>query len=465
MGTYVFTASVTDAEGISITKQLQLIVREPWPIVTGLYPQSGTGTSMAFTALVITHKGESPNGIELFIGDDPSVPANGCLLRNATGAFTVPVSTSCTLDLAASSRAMTPTLANDETRVTFAVGFKPGVAGLQKLFVRSSALDGKTSPWILQGTWTVTAPARSEPLVVALSPTAGANATQTFTGAFSHTGGPSQLYLAYILLLPTPNIVQYTAAGSCLVEYNRISHAMRLINEAGDDWLGPLSGVPLTRGGTLTNSRCTLNIGASSAQIAGSSLVVNASITLNSTVTGTLATFLQAFDVNGGFTGMTQFGNWSGTPRATPKPGPYVVSMTPANVANSAATYTLTVGHTAGVSQLGLVNLRFNSGIAGGAPCHVVYFPGSNTINLVNDSDSGLAVRPDIILGSVSIGTQRCIVDEGSSRTIAGNTLTLNLQMRFITSTFAGIKTVYANVFDLSGNLTHWVQTGTLTVP
>jgi hypothetical protein len=37
----------------------------------------------------------------------------------------------------------------------------------------------------------------------------------------------------------------------------------------------------------------------------------------------------------------------------------------------------------------------------------------------------------------------------------------LNLQ----TSTFAGTKNVYVNAFDALGQLTHWVQKATLTVP
>jgi hypothetical protein len=370
----------------------------------------------------------------------------------------------CALSLRASTAATVNTGAGLSTTIKFSIEAANGFAGTQKIFLYATGLGGTSNGWTERGIWNIQIPARSEPYVVSLSPLNGNGQTQTFTGAFQHTAGPSQLYLAYILLLPTPNIVQYTAAGSCLVEYNRISHAMRLINEAGDNWLGPLPGVPLSQGGSLTNSRCTLNIGASSAQIVGSSLVVNASLTLSPNFTGTLGTFLQSQDVNGIWTGMTQFGNWVGAPRSTPKPGPFIVSMTPSNATGS-ATYTLTVGHTSGISQLGVVHLRFNSSIVNGAPCHVVYFPGSNTMNLVNDAGTGFELSAAIALGSVTVGTGRCIVDAGASRTTSGNLLTLTLPMRFINSNFAGVKTAYANAFDIYGNLTHWVNVGTLTVP
>src|SRR5215204_5388808 len=61
----------------------------------------------------------------------------------------------------------------------------------------------------------------------------------------AYTGGATQHYLGYILFLPTPNVVNYRATGSCLVEYNRISHGMRLIDNAGTGWLGGISGITL----------------------------------------------------------------------------------------------------------------------------------------------------------------------------------------------------------------------------
>jgi len=39
-------------------------------------------------------------------------------------------------------------------------------------------------------------------------------------------------------------------------------------------------------------------------------MTVAVAMTFNSSFSGELATFMQAFDVTGGFTGMTQFGNW-----------------------------------------------------------------------------------------------------------------------------------------------------------
>ena len=149
------------------------------------------------------------------------------------------------------------------------------------------------------------------PGVLSLIPTTGSGYIGSFTGTFTHTGGATQHYLGYMLFLPTPNVVNYTATGSCLVEYNRISNGMRLIDNAGTGWLGGQSGIPLgTPGAVLTNNQCTVNVQNATAFVAGNTMSVNVPVTFQATLGPVLGTFLQALDVNGVWTGMTQFGNW-----------------------------------------------------------------------------------------------------------------------------------------------------------
>ena len=126
------------------------------------------------------------------------------------------------------------------------------------------------------------------------------------TGVFEHSGGSPQHYLAYILLLPTPNVSNYTAKGTCLVEYNRISNGMRLINDAGDNWLGPQSGEIIRPGApNLSNSRCTLNTAATAIGMNGNRMSVTVNVTLKPIMSGVLGSFLQEFDVTEKWTGMT----------------------------------------------------------------------------------------------------------------------------------------------------------------
>lgn len=477
-GLHQFTIQVTDASGITVARDYVLLVQQQiWPKVLTISPYEGAGTAQQFTTTITTSQTDPFDMVSFFIGDSVSSGASGCLIiykdsvlmmgAPSGNGLVTPVNNMltdgrCSLDLAASSASVINSATDRTTTIKLSVRAVNGFVGLKKVFVWPSGARG--GGWTQRATWNIPAAPRSEPLVQGLAPRNGQGASVVVTARFGHSVSVSNLYLAYILLLPTPNIVQYTAAGSCLVEYNRISHAMRLINEAGDNWLGPISGVPLSQGGTLANSRCTLNIGESAALINGTELIVNASVTLKSMFTGTLGTFLQAQDVNGIWTGMTQFGNWLGAPQIVPKPGPYVVDVTPTNAAGP-ATYTLQVGHTAGADKLGMVHLRFNTSIVGGAPCHVVYFPASNTLNLINDEETALVLPNGVPLSESLFGSSRCAVDVGGTRTISGNILKVTIPMRFFSPAFSGAKSVYVNAFDIFGNLTHWVQTGTLNVP
>ena len=61
--------------------------------------------------------------------------------------------------------------------------------------------------------------------------------------------------------------------------------------------------------------------------------------------------------------------------------------------------------------------------------------------------------------------TSRCSIPAGAVRVVSGNTVTLNLPVNFNASAFgAGTKNVYVNGFDVTGAVTHWIQTGTWTV-
>jgi hypothetical protein len=287
-----------------------------------------------------------------------------------------------------------------------------------------------------------TPPASSLPDVVSLSPSSGSGASGTFTATFRHPGGVSKHYLGYILFLPTPNVVSFRAQGSCLIEYNRISNGMRLIDNAGTGWLGPIEGVPVAPiTPPLNNNACTVNVAGVSVALSGTDMVISVPVTFNTAaVTQVVGTFIQEDDVNGNWTDFRQFGNWI-VPGAPTKSGPYVSGATPTTGAGSSARFAV----------------RFNTAIVGGAPCHAVYFA-NNTIALINDAGTAL-------VGPVSLGTPvttgRCSIGAGASRSLSGNNLTLNLPMTLSVANFAGTKNVYVDVFDINGAVTHWVQTGT----
>lgn len=303
--------------------------------------------------------------------------------------------------------------------------------------------------------------------VHSFSPLTGTASSGTFTATYKHTGGATQHYLGYILLLPTPNVVSYVATGSCLVEYNRISNGVRLINDAGTGWLGGQSGIPISpSAAVLQNSQCSVDVSKTVAVVDSDTMTVAAPITLKPAFPGVLATFLQSLDVTGAWTGMTQFGNWT-APGVNTRVGPKTQALSPAIGSGNTALLNVTATHPHGaVSSLAMLHLLISDRIVGGTPCQIVYLPSTNTVNLINDAGtdmSGNWISP----GAGLVTNGRCSLSGvGMARTLSNQdrTMVVTLPVYFNTASFGGLKNLYLNVFDNSGLLSHWVHGGVWTV-
>lgn len=298
------------------------------------------------------------------------------------------------------------------------------------------------------------------PAVVDLLPKTGSGLSVTLTGRFAHPNGIGSHYLAYILILPTPNIVQFTAQGSCLVEYNRISNGVRLINDAGDNWLGPLSGVPITPfAGTLSNSRCSVDVSRVGISMSGPILSFTAPIQLKPQMGPDLATFIQAQDVTGKWTGMNQFGNWQIPNASQVAQGPRIVSFSRAAIDANTVRVNIAYTHTTSLSRMSLIHLRIAERIVTSQYCHVLYSPALRAINLIDDTGTALLGWRTANTGALT--NNRCsaqshdLVSEATngsasvSFTVQRNPQTLNGDLRF-----------YVNAFDTDARLTHWVDGG-----
>jgi len=138
------------------------------------------------------------------------------------------------------------------------------------------------------------------------------------------------------------------------------------------------------------------------------------------------------------------------------------VSGVPAAGSGTGAALAITAGHSGGFDKLAEVHIRFASSIVGSTACHIIYSPAVNVMSMINDEGTAL-------VGPVAVGqpltTGRCSVPAGAWRNALGSSVTLNLRVNFDAAAFgAGPKNVYVNGFDLTGAVTHWVQTGTWTV-
>jgi len=106
------------------------------------------------------------------------------------------------------------------------------------------------------------------------------------------------------------------------------------------------------------------------------------------------------------------------------------------------------------------VSLLVNTGASTGTACYVNYNPAGNVLSLANDDPT--SGSQTATFGGGSQQNSQCILNgAGSSVSLAGSTLTLNLSLTFQPG-FGGAKTVYLYAAD-SGANTGWVSLGTWT--
>jgi hypothetical protein len=167
--------------------------------------------------------------------------------------------------------------------------------------------------------------------------------------------------------------------------------------------------------------------------------------------------------------GFVTVGTWT-VPQAASGP-PAVVSLSPSTGQGSAVSFVLTVSDPGGASNLSTVQLLIGSSTALASSCSITYIAKQNTFGLTNDAGTGYGayVSPG---QATSISNSQCTLNgTGSSVLLAGNTLTMTVNLAF-SSAFAGagsgpIKNVYAEPVDAAGQAPASGVTlmGTWTVP
>jgi hypothetical protein len=301
-----------------------------------------------------------------------------------------------------------------------------------------------------------------------LRPLGGSGTSLTLVAEFTHTGGLSQIYRAYALLLPTPNVVQFTAAGTCLVEYNRFSNGMRLIDDTGLGWLGPEVGIIVgPNAPMLMNRVCSVDVSRVVIATSTQGLQISIPVSLTEGSAQVFGTFAQALDVKDRWTGMTQFGNWSVPTGRSPR-GVSIPSVTASTTVGTRATYNITINHTSGAQAVSMVTALLGNAISTSQGCQAVFLPGSNSFNLINDQSTDMVSTSWLKAGSNQVlRNSRCALDVARSNVLLleGGKLNVTFAFDVTATTLHGRQNIYFNAFDTSGQLTHWIQGSTLDVP
>jgi hypothetical protein len=129
-------------------------------------------------------------------------------------------------------------------------------------------------------------------------------------------------------------------------------------HDEGTGWIGHPEGVRIEPAAEpLWNRACSVDVADVKPDIAGPMLRLTAPVTFRSGLAGALATFLQAQDMTGRWTGMTQFGNWVLPPFATPPTGPRIDGVAFTQSHARFGQLSVSASHTAGWANLTAIHV------------------------------------------------------------------------------------------------------------
>jgi hypothetical protein len=473
-GSVLFLAGMTDSNNFPLKSALQASPSLPPDAFlsemsyaalapVSVSPSSGTGSSQTFAFLFSDSAGASDITVIQVGFNTVAAGTNSCFvfftaathliyLATNSGAFqggvalgtsTTLQNSQCSLNVAASS----VSLSGNNLTLNLALSFKPSFAGTQNIYMyvqNATVASGFTQ----EGTWTVPA-AVSGPLPVSVTPNSGTGSSQTFAFLFSDPAGASDIT---VVQLGFNTAVSGT--NSCFVFFTAATHLIYLASNAG----AFQGGVVLGTSTTLQNSQCSVNVAASSVSLSGNNLTLNLALSFSPAFAGAqnIYMYVQNATVANGF---TQEGTWTVPAAAS---GPLPVSVTPSSGNGSSQTFAFLFSDPAGASDITVIQLGFNTAVAGTNSCFVFFTAATHLIYLATNAG---AFQGGVALGtSTTLQNSQCSVNvAASSVSLSGNNLTLNLALSFSLS-FAGTQNIYMYVQNAT-IANGFTQEGTWKVP
>ncbi|HKF48638.1 MAG TPA: hypothetical protein VKB38_14875 [Terracidiphilus sp.] len=263
----------------------------------------------------------------------------------------------------------------------------------------------------------------SNPTAVSVTPASGAGTVQSFALAYSDSAGVSDL--SWVFALFTPN---GDGAHACGVYYHPGDNLIYLADDTNTTVLGPGAvGQP----GTLSNSQCKIDVGASSTStsVIGNTLTLNLVVHFKffGTFIGPTSVYMYAEDNESNNSGFVKRGSWT-----VESVAPTGVSVSPSAGSGPSQTFALTYYDGNGTADLRWVYAYLaTSGTADATnTCYFFYHPSDNLIYLSNDT--GGSWGPGAVGQAGTLTNGQCTLDVGaSSVSHTLNTLTLNVALSF----------------------------------
>jgi hypothetical protein len=456
----------------TVPAAIQAAISGP-PTTVSVTPSSGSGLQQTFALQYADPLGASDLSsvwVWFTANLNPSAPSNTCLigytpaanqlfLYNDAGASGPPAvlgaavtlsNSQCSVNVAAASVATSGTKLTLNLPVTFTATY----AGAKNTYMYawgSIAISG----WQTMGSWTVPATS-TPPATVSVTPSSGSGPQQTFALQYADSLGATDLGSVWVWI--TANFTPATPSNSCLLEYARAANQLFLYNDAGTGWLAPAT---LGASGTLSNSQCSVNMGAASVTTSGMNLTLNLPMTFTAAYAGAKNTYMYAAGsiANSGWQLM---GSWTVPAASGP---PTTVSVTPSSGSGLQQTFALQYADPLGTTDLSSVWVWFTSNFNPAAPsntCMVGYAPAANQVFLY--TDAGASGPPATLGAAVTLSNSQCSINvAAASVATSGTKLTLNLPVTF-TAAYTGAKNTYMYAWGASA-ISGWKTMGSWTVP
>jgi hypothetical protein len=281
------------------------------------------------------------------------------------------------------------------------------------------------------------------PVNVSVTPSSGSGSSQVFSFVFSDPAGYQDLAWQQVIISST--------TGGCYIFYSPPNNLVFFGNDAGALAVGPQV---LGTAGTLQNSHCSLNVGASAVSGSGNNLTLRLAFSFQGGLAGTMTVYAITGSMSGLNSGWQNMGTWTAV-----NPAPSVVSVTPSSGSGSSQIFSFVFFDPAGYQDLAWQQVIIDSPAGG---CYIFYSRSNSLVYFGNDAGA-LALGPQILGTAGTLQNSHCSLNVGTSYVSgSGNNLTLRLAFSF-QGAIAGTMNVYAVTGSVSGLISGWQTMGTWT--
>ena len=258
----------------------------------------------------------------------------------------------CTLDGTGSSVAISP----GGLQLNVSLSFPPAFYGAKNIYMEA-ADSATTVAWQPAGSWTV---APDGAWVVGVTPASGTANQQAFSFRYSDTAGTRDLSKVFAWFMSADDYFGF--ANSCIAYYDS-SQALLYLSGDGEFWQAPVT--PGTAG-VLSNSQCSIDVGASGVTALGNDLILSLAMTFASSYGGSKNLFMLADSSSGASSGWSNNGTWTVLSQPSGSTASPTVTQTlaaaaviPSSGSGSVQTFALQYSDAAGAADLSTVWASF----------------------------------------------------------------------------------------------------------